>query len=230
MRVGDGVRSCQAIVKAVRKRRIAIAKNYGTSIVGEIFVLRLNTMKTDPRTGSQAAFTLVEVMLGMTILVMLSLGLTAAVLFSVKSATYNVMKNTAYTTAQGYLEQIKSLPAPALAAAVSNPSSIPLPTKSISSLQVSGPVVETTDPLYLIDTSAGGGHPNHKQILVDMRKENGVDKKIVMDMWFQVGVTPINAGRGYFIEMTFWFDYPAIRFLKPKPGVLGIVRSVDSNQ
>lgn len=62
-----------------------------------------------PRADSRRAMSLLEVMSGMAILSMVSLGILAALLQSRRLTEGSIFQNTAVTAAQGYIEQMKNM-------------------------------------------------------------------------------------------------------------------------
>jgi len=128
-------------------------------------------------------FTLLEVMVGMTCFMMIGLGTTAGLLQARRLSQLNVLRNAAYTVAQGYLEQMMSIN-PADLEAASEPwvsNRPPLPTESVNSLLTNTTAIEVSDPLYVSNLSvspAGAnmtartdipGHMwNNKQVMVDL--------------------------------------------------------------
>ncbi|MFP4351357.1 MAG: prepilin-type N-terminal cleavage/methylation domain-containing protein [Puniceicoccaceae bacterium] len=145
---------------------------------------------------SRCGMSLVEVMIAMVIFMMLALGITQAVLQSTRIAQNNIVRNTAYTAAQGYLEQIKSLPFQAILDALDDPEETPLPTMSISALDAVQ--LEVSDSLFLDgpDEPLAGQEDgsNFREILIDLREvEGGEDpREITMDTWFDVDIEDVS--------------------------------------
>lgn len=143
---------------------------------------------------------LVEVMIAMVVFLMLAMGITKAVFQSTQIAQNNIVRNTAYTIAQGYLEQIKSLPLKTILAAVADPKETALPTMSISALNTGQ--IEISDAIFLDgpDDSLTGQDDgsNFREILIDLREaEGGGDpRKVTMDAWFDVDIEDV-ANRSY---------------------------------
>ena len=143
---------------------------------------------------------LVEVMIAMVVFLMLAMGITKAVFQSTQIAQNNIVRNTAYTIAQGYLEQIKSLPLKTILAAVADPKETALPTMSISALNTGQ--IEISDAIFLDgpDDSLTGQDDgsNFREILIDLREaEGGGDpREVTMDAWFDVDIEDV-ANRSY---------------------------------
>lgn len=150
---------------------------------------------------------LVEIMIAMVIFLLLALGITKAVVQSQQIAQNNIIRNTAYTIAQGYLEQIKSLASQEVRDAIAAPDGTPLPTMSVSALAESD--IEVSDPIFLDgpDPSLKGRSDgsNHREILVDLQEtEDGDPREVTMDAWFDVDITEIeNKSYSYAIEIYF---------------------------
>lgn len=124
---------------------------------------------------STAAFSLVEVMIGITIFSIVAAGVASATLLTSKIAYSNIYRNTAFTVAQGYGEQIKSIRYALLDQALEDPANNLIPTKSLS--LGSGSTLQLDDPL-IFDTRV------LKNIVVDVSTDdNGVDKERIMRMW-----------------------------------------------
>jgi hypothetical protein len=95
---------------------------------------------------------LVEIMVGMLVFTLLALGMTSSVLQTRRLAQLNIVRNTAYTIAQGYMEQMMSIdPTDMLNAAGSGPTHpLPVPTMSVSYLTAANSTaIQTSDPLYV---------------------------------------------------------------------------------
>ncbi len=157
----------------------------------------------------QRGMSLVEVMVAMMVFLMLSLGITRAVLQSTQVAQNNIIRNTGYTAAQGYLEQIKSLPLKTILEALADPAGTPLPTMSISALQTGQ--VETADPIFLDGPddpiSGQDDGSNFRAILIDLREVNGEEnpREVTMEAWFDVDIEDV-ANRSYSHTITIRFE------------------------
>lgn len=164
-------------------------------------------------------------MIGFGIFSLLALSLTATALHTLRSAQLNIMRNTAYTTAQGFLEQLKSIPESSLRAAIADPEGTPIPTRSVSALNASG-VVHVDSPLYLNDPAATEKGSNYRKILLDMQEGDGGSVNAVhMDMWFDLDITPLGSSRGYLIELNFSYESPGISYVPPQNNSVRIIRS-----
>ncbi len=163
--------------------------------------------------GSQRneAFTLMEMMVAMGIFMLLALGLTAGVFQARRLAEGNIVRNTSFTVAQGYLEQIKSMSADEMQASIADPSGTPIPTMSVSA-QATG-VVEIDDPLFLTgaDTSPSGtAGTNYKTILIDLQPDtSGNEKELLLDVWFDLEITQVGT-RTYQTVLDFEYQSPNI--------------------
>jgi hypothetical protein len=171
--------------------------------------------------GSRVAgFTITEAMMGMFVFAIVATGLTSGVLQSRRLAQLNIMRNTAYTVAQGYLEQMKAISTADLSAAAdpSKSNKPPIATKSVSALAVGQ--IERDDPLYVdnVASPAAGcvlqvrgassdpANPadvwNYKQIMIDLGADG---KPVVMNMWIDVDI---------------WRDWPNTAGAVPVPTML----------
>lgn len=108
--------------------------------------------------------TLIEVTIAIFIFLIVAAGITATVLQSNRIAQANVIRNTAYTVVQGYLEQIRSISYATLKKSLDNPGVTPLPTMGISAvINSENPAdIQVDDPLYL-------NVLNDKEVLLDMK-------------------------------------------------------------
>lgn len=164
-------------------------------------------------------------MIGVLVFTLLGIGLTAMALYNYRSAQINIMKNTAYATAQGFIEQIKSIPETSIKEAIASPSSSPLPTRSVSALNTGG-VTHVDSPLYLSDPAATAKGENHRRILIDQREDtNGQIRDIYMDMWFDVNISRLTSASGYKIEITFDYENPSMATYDPLPNTLRMIRT-----
>ena len=128
-------------------------------------------------------FTLLEVMVGMTTFMMIGVGTIGGLLQARRLSQLNILRNAAYTVAQGYMEQMMSVN-PADLEAASEPwvtSRPPIPTESVNSLLSNTTNIEVSDPLYVspLATSPAGANMtaradvpgdmwNNKLIMVDL--------------------------------------------------------------
>lgn len=169
----------------------------------------------------QRGFSLLETLIALALFGILALALTGLVQYSVGSSQRNIIRSTAFTVAQGYLEQIKSLEASKLRLSLADPSGTPLPTRSISAL--SSDVVKD-DPLYLEDPSPHADGQNHKQVLVDIKDLNGTETPVYMDMWFDVDMDELDIGNGFLITINFSFRFTGLN-ARMDSGTVAMIRS-----
>ncbi len=151
---------------------------------------------------------LIETMIAMVIFMMLALGITSSVLQSQQTAQNNIIRNTAFTVGQGYLEQIKSISLANIREAIDDPSDTPLPTKSISILNIDN--IEIEDPIFLDgpDPALPGQSDgsNFREILIDIQEnpETGATREITMDAWFDIDVVEVeNRSHAFAITVRF---------------------------
>lgn len=145
-----------------------------------------------------------ELMVGMFVFSVLSIGATASVIQVRRLAQVNILRTAAATVAQGYIEQIMSMSASDVEAAsepwvTSRPA---LPTESVNSLLNNTTAIEVSDPLWVSPLSAApsgsnmtarsdvsGDMWNVKQVMVDMYKtSNGTLVPVNMLMRLDVNV------------------------------------------
>jgi len=151
---------------------------------------------------------LIEVMIAMVVFMVLAMGLTSAVVQSQRMSHNNVLQNTAYTVAQGYLEQIRSLLPAEVEAALDDPDGVALPTQGVSALTVgSNPQID--DPIFLDgpDPALTGqtDGSNFREILVDLKEDaSGNLREITMESWFDIDIVAIeNNSNSYAITIRF---------------------------
>jgi len=155
----------------------------------------------------KVGLTLVEIMIAMVVFGFLSLAITSSVIQSHQISQNNILRNTAFTAAQGYLEQIRSLPLTDLLEAIDDPGNFPLPTRSLpASAQGSS---EVSDPLYLegpdkVLTGRSSGS-NHRRIMIDLQERaNQEPREVFMDVWFDVEIESLGASsKSHAIEIYF---------------------------
>ena len=175
-----------------------------------LFVVRFFKSKVYRKSFSRQGLTLVEIMIAMVVFGFLSLAITSSVIQSHQISQNNILRNTAYTAAQGYLEQIRSMPLPDLLAAMDDPEGSALPTVSLP-IQAQG-TQEVADPLYLdgpdkvLDGRSNGS--NHRRILIDLQeRENQDPREVYMDVWFDVEIESLGASsKSHAIEIYFETD------------------------
>jgi Tfp pilus assembly protein PilV len=154
-------------------------------------------------------------MVGMLVFTIVALGLTGAVLQTRRLSQLALLRNTAYTIAQGYMEQMESITASALTtAALSGPTNpIPVPTMGVSYLDMTN--IQISDPLYVSPisnltpapgvtlqarTDKVGDVWNVKQVMVDV---SGNTSYLNVNLGNSTGNT---TGGVVPITMTMWID------------------------
>lgn len=139
-------------------------------------------------------FTLVEMMVGLTLLGIFMSGVFSSVRMSMMIAESNIYQNASITVAQGYLEQIKSLPYEDVLLTSQDPAIYELATISPSY----DPTLKVTvleEPL----TADPNQQPNTREIVIDSRSiGTGSTLKMPMKLWIDiedknVGTDPVNA-------------------------------------
>lgn len=162
------------------------------------------------KSGRDQGFTLVEMMVGLSLLGVFMTGVFGAVRLSTLISESTIYESTAINVAQGYLEQIKSLPYDEVLLAAENPTAVTLstvgPTLDANQDITVGAETITLDPAL---------QPNERTIVMDIRGENNdVEIEFPLKMWVtvedrNVGADPVNA-----LEIKIAFEYQ-------QPDVLG---------
>lgn len=182
-------------------------------------------MNTTLHSKKSAGLSLLEVMIALTIFALVSIGISAMVIQGQKLAHENILRNSAYTVAQGYLEQIVSINSADILEAANDPT-ISIPTVSVSALNSGEGNIEIADPLFV-------GTTNNKQILIDQKDDDeGNPVQYTLDMSFDVTITDLNdavtmgANAIPAIQITLDFTYESrqLRGTSQKSGTLRIVK------
>ncbi len=141
---------------------------------------------------------------------LLSLGVSSAVMQATRLAQLNILRTTAYTVAQGYMEQMFSINAANIEAAseswVTNPP--PIPTEAVNSLAVNTTSIEISDPLWVspmastvpagtananLTARTDAGYTsdmwNNKQVMVNLTTSGNTTTPIIMNMRLDVTVS-----------------------------------------
>lgn len=188
-----------------------------------------NRLSSSPARSSRKGFNLIEVMIGLGILSVLGLALVGNTILNMKMAHAAVLRNTAYSTAQSFLEQIRSLEIEDIEASVAAPATVPLETVSVSALEALDGDYFEKDYIYLNDPAPDSqGRQNHKKILIDLQETASGDlKRIVMDMWLDVNIEKLQRGSGYIIEIDFIYSTDGLTaaFLPKKSIRLATIKS-----
>jgi prepilin-type N-terminal cleavage/methylation domain-containing protein len=135
----------------------------------------------------QRGFTLVEMMVGLALLGVFMSGIFGSVRLSTVLAETTIYDSTSSIVAQGYLEQIKSLPYEDLLLAVQDPAN--------QSLKTLSPTYSSSHQASIMDSPlsiAAGSQPNERTITLDARNNTGT--VITMPMRFWVTITDLNVG------------------------------------
>lgn len=111
---------------------------------------------------NKRGFTMVEMMISLTILAMLALSLGVAIIMARKLSEASIYQGTALTAALGYMEQIKSMEYFYLQDAYTSPATKYLPTRLDDA---------TPDYLYC-------GQTNEKELVIDIDKDGNVIKRM----------------------------------------------------
>lgn len=158
-------------------------------------------MNNNRANARQRGFTLVEMMVGLTLLGVFMTGIFGSVRLSNVLAETNIYQLSANVAAQGYLEQIKSLPYEDVLLASQDPQNFHLDMIS-PEYESSSTVNIIDDPISLSTSSM----PIEKEVLIDLRN-NGTHVKMPVKLWVTVedkntGSSPINA-----LEIKIKYDY-----------------------
>lgn len=124
-------------------------------------------------------FTIVEVIIGVFVFSILAAGIASSTLLTSRMAMSNIFRNTAFTVAQGYAEQIKGIRFNAIKQALEDPGETDIPTMSLSlGASEAGDDLEKEDPLVF-------GQKMLKEVVVDLEEsESGeIDDERIMRLW-----------------------------------------------
>ncbi len=164
-----------------------------------------------PLVQKNKGYTLVEVVLAVLIFGFMVTGISSSMIFAQKQAFSNIMDNTAFSVAQGYLEQIKSMSFEDIASSTAAPGEggIALETKSIilSETQTENDASELNidDPLFV-------GVSNARSIALDYESAYGSGSaKRTLEIEFTPILNNISATSGRdIIEIRLEFTYNSI--------------------
>ena len=177
-----------------------------------------------PPTPRSDGYTLVEVMMAVFVFSLVALGITATVIQSQRIAVSNILRSTAHNTAQGYLEQIKTLSSSEINESLDDPVNVPLPTIRLDPMAVNTNPgdIEVADPLYLDQSNA-------KAITLNIDKNDG-NKLNTMQMSITPMIENLNdpsygADAVPAYEVTLDFDYE-VRHLRGTSRQTGSLRMI----
>ncbi len=152
-------------------------------------------------------------MIALTIFIVMVVALSNMTITAQRMAYQNVIQTAAYSVAQGYLEQIKSLPGTQVQRAI-NVGTVPLRTRSISALATDIGGTQVDDWLYpntlnLTSLSDSLEVINEKEIMIDLDLSGGGEGvPQTMRMWIDVEVHPVRTqlGEAYLIDIQFAYE------------------------
>lgn len=155
---------------------------------------------------SRSGFSLIEIMIAMSLFAVVSLGLGKAMIQSRKMAESSIYLTTAHGVAYGYAEQIMVMDYTDFeTSAITN--NVPLTLKAISPSSTTGSI-EIDDPLYI-------GVWTDKDIVIDVKGSGTEEHTIVMPMRFSLSATSLNSGinprEAYEIKLAYQFKSPSRR-------------------
>jgi prepilin-type N-terminal cleavage/methylation domain-containing protein len=136
-------------------------------------------------------FTLIELMLALTLLSIIAMGLTAGNMLSRRNAEGAIHESTAITIATGYLEQLKSMEYQTILASVNDPQ-IPLPTKINQG---------TLDPIFLEQW-------NPKKVTLNINAQGEVTQTMVVEVRPSIMDMSANGERILGMEMVYRWQRP----------------------
>lgn len=136
-------------------------------------------------------FTLLELMIALTLLSIIAMGLTAGNILSRRNAEGAIHESTAVTIATGYMEQLKSMEYQTILASVEDPM-IPLPTKINQG---------TLDPLYLDQW-------NQKEVTLNINTEGVVVQTMIVEVRPSIMDMSANGERILGMEMVYRWQRP----------------------
>jgi len=194
-------------------------------------------------------FTLMEILVSMFLFSAMSVGMASLIIQSQRVAQLNVMRNTAFAVAQGYMEQILSMD-PSQIDAATNPSSSssrpPLPTQSVSAFELMQVgTIQKSDPLYVSPMASipagnttivrrtdisGNDIWNIKSVLIDIRNANTATPTLItMTMWIDVNIlrdyTTTPTPPWLLIKIDFQYQSSASLHAKPIMGSIRMART-----
>jgi len=161
-----------------------------------------------PGSRSRGGFTLIEAVVAMMVFTLLALGLTAGALQAQRLAHSNILRNSAYTIAQSYLEQIRSMSSVSIEEAIDAPATTPLPAKRID---VHGTVGDISLPVRLFLDGSAPALPgqtdgsNVQQVTVDLRDTS----EVTMEMHFDVDIEEVSS-QAFLVEIRFSYEAPSL--------------------
>lgn len=123
--------------------------------------------------ASRAGFSLIEVVIAVSIFGFLGLTVSSTALYARYQAEKNIYRNMAATATLGYAEQIKNMTYAKLQTSLSDPD-IPLPAVSVQAV-IKGEFGNLDDPLFV-----GPNNINKKQVLIDIENPNEEDEKQIL--------------------------------------------------
>jgi Tfp pilus assembly protein PilV len=131
-------------------------------------------------------FSLAEVMIGMFVFSLLTLGLTKALIFSLNQSDAIIRKSVAHNIAYGYAEQMMALQFDVVEAALNGNDSIILKTSMLKALNGN----------LQLDDAISFGVQFEKNIIMDVTTEgtDEGDPKVVMPMRFTADAVDLNTG------------------------------------
>ena len=142
------------------------------------------------RMKSKSGLTLVEVMIAFVVFTAASIGIMTSVIMSQKAAYKAVRQNAAFNAAQGYLEQMRSMPFSTFET-IFNDGSGTLPTVSSSA----GVNAIVDDPItYFATTSTLAAEHDAKTVIIDIQDDGeGGEVQITMPMQFRLELRSLTA-------------------------------------
>ncbi len=181
-------------------------------------------MNVDRKRKLKKGLTLVEVMIGLGVLSLNVIGLSTAMIQAQRMSYQAIYQNAAFHAAQGFLEQIRSMPYTDFEAAYADPDNVTLPTLSTSALSSD---VIFDDPLTF-QASLGSGslvrNPNaydEKQVVIDIREDENeigetVYTEIIMPIRFTLDLVNLSEGPGgqtpldaFEVSLVFQYEVPS---------------------
>ena len=129
------------------------------------FIFFMKTKNTNK--SNILGFSLVEVMISLSILGILAAGISSAMLHARRLAESNIYESTALTVAIGFLEQIKNIDYDTVLSSINDPAGTPLLTKiNLGDDQALFLNVENSIPNIVINVDANGNPTRQMQMWV----------------------------------------------------------------
>ena len=201
----------------ITARRISDSSNrFDVRFTGSLSCVNITNVMKESKLKKEG-FTLIESIIGLGIFALLAAGVASASLLTSRIAISNVYSNTAYSIAQGYAEQIKSISYLEISNALEESGTYSIPCQSLS---VAGE--SSSDPLVF-------GSRIEKDIVVDQHKnaDDSITER-TMKMWVTTTGSDLSSTEGIkVIEVTLFFEWQVMdgRSNHVRSGLIKIIKT-----